>query len=48
MGLKTFVLCLIFAALASADDASEFIVGGSNASLGQFKHMGIDSLSNGG
>jgi secreted trypsin-like serine protease len=39
MGSKNFVLCLIFVVLASADDASEFIIGGSDASLGQFKHM---------
>ena len=38
MKTEIFLLCL-FATFAAADDASEFIIGGNDAVLGQFKHM---------
>jgi secreted trypsin-like serine protease len=33
------LLCLVLITAIAADDASEFIIGGSDAALGQFPHM---------
>lgn len=39
MNTKTLIFCLILVNFVAAEDANEFIIGGSDASLGQFKHM---------
>lgn len=39
MNTKGFLVCLLAIAVAAADDATEFIIGGSDARMGQFPHM---------